>query len=193
MNAFASLSRISDRLDRGVTVACVAIVLVMLSISTLGIVLEILFELAEYFDLATYFVASPLEWAYAHTRPSMTRLFLPWLAMLSITVAFKRGEHIAITMATRALPPLALRAVQCLNLTVVALFGIALVWHGFGFFLSSTQLFMVSELLQVSHQWTAASVPVAGLIMCVHLLSGVALVEHHDPALDELPEAEGAP
>ena len=80
-------------------------------------------------------------------------------------------------MAVRALPAWALRCVQIVNLAVVGLFGAALVWYGMGFFENSTQLFMVSDVLQVSHRWTAAAVPVTGGVMCVHLLSGVALVD----------------
>ena len=57
---------------------------------------------------------------------------------------------------------------------------VSLVWYGIGFFENSTQVYMVSDNLQVSHRWTAASVPLAGLVICVHLLSGLALVEHPD-------------
>ncbi len=182
MITLRALRRISDGLNKIVIAVNVAFVVVMLSLSTLGIFFETLFSLAEYFDLAETFIESPLDWAYSHTRPSLTRLFLPWVAMLSITVAFKFGEHIAITLAVRNLPPRWLHVVQVVNLTAVAVFGVALVWYGWGFFVNSTQIFMVSELLQVSHKWTAASVPIAGVIMCVHLLSGVSLVAHHEAA-----------
>jgi TRAP-type C4-dicarboxylate transport system permease small subunit len=80
----------------------------------------------------------------------------------------------------RYLSPKLLRATQILNLALVGLFGVALVWYGLGFFENSTQLFMVSETLQISHKWTAISIPVCGLIMCVHLLSGLSLVQHLD-------------
>ncbi|MFQ5830518.1 MAG: TRAP transporter small permease [Candidatus Methylomirabilia bacterium] len=160
------LRRISDVLNEIVIAVSVAVVVVMLSMSSLGIFFGFVLD-------------SPLTWSY-----SLTRLFLPWLAMLSLTVAFKRGEHIAITLAVRNLPARVLRAVQVINLSVVALFGLALLWYGYGFFENSTQLFMVSDRLQVSHKWTAASVPLAGLVMCVHLLSGLSLVEHPEVASD---------
>jgi TRAP-type C4-dicarboxylate transport system permease small subunit len=171
---------ISEALDKIVIAASVALVVVMLSISTLGIFFEVLYNIFGIFGVGDVFLGGVLNWLYAQTRPSLTRLFLPWLAMLSLTVAFKRGEHIAITFAIRRLPANALNLVKAINLSLVGLFGGALVWYGYGFFVNSTQLFMVSELLQVSHKWTAASVPVAGVIMCAHLLSGVALVEHHE-------------
>ena len=176
MTKLRDLRRISDYLNMIVIVLCVAVVIVMLSLSTFGIFFETLFTLAEYLGWADLYVNSPLDWAYSHTRPSLTRLFLPWLAMLSITVAFKFGEHIAIELAVKTLPPRLLLVVRAVNLTAVAFFAAALVWYGYEFFLNSTQLFMVSELLQVSHKWTAAAVPVTGVIMCVHLLSGVSLI-----------------
>ncbi|MFQ5566770.1 MAG: TRAP transporter small permease [Paracoccaceae bacterium] len=178
MIAKPSLRRASDVLNHIVIAVCVALAVAMLSISTLGIFLRIVFAGFEYFGLPfEFFHDSPLDWAYSHTRPSMTRLFLPWLAMLSLTVAFKRGEHIAIAIAVRNLPPRVLRLVQVANLGLVGLFGGALTWYGYLFFDNATQLFMVSDTFQVSHKWTNIAVPVCGLIMCVHLLSGVSLVE----------------
>lgn len=172
------LRGISDQLDKVVIAVSVALVAIMLLISTLGILFRVSFALFEFFGLSfEFFRGSALDWAYSHTRPSMTRLFLPWLAMLSLTVAFKRGEHIAIAIAVRKLPPKPLRWVRYANLFVVGLFGIALIWYGYLFFDNATQLFMVSDTLQVSHRWTDLAVPVCGLIICVHLLSGVSLVE----------------
>lgn len=156
------LQRISDIVNIIAIVFGVFFVVTMLVLSTIGITYQLVSGRA-------------LTWAY-----SLTRLFLPWLALLSVTVAFKSGEHVAISMAIRYLSPKLLRATQCLNLALVGLFAVALVWYGIIFFENSTQLFMVSDTLQISHKWTALSIPVCGLIMCVHLLSGVSLVQHLD-------------
>ena len=156
------LQRISDIVNVIVIVLGVLFVVTMLVLSTIGITYQLVFS-------------SALTWSY-----SLTRLFLPWLAMLSVTVAFKSGEHVAISMAVKYLSPKMLRATQFLNLTFVGLFALALIGYGLVFFENSTQLFMVSDTLQISHKWTALSVPVCGLIMCVHLLSGVSLVQHLD-------------
>ena len=156
------LQRISDIVNMIVVVLGVLFVVTMLILSTIGITYQLV-------------SGSALTWSY-----SLTRLFLPWLAMLSVTVAFKSGEHVAISMAIRYLSPKMLRATQYLNLILVGLFAVALIWYGMIFFENSTQLFMVSDTLQISHKWTAFSIPVCGLIMCVHLLSGVSLVQHLD-------------
>ena len=156
------LQRISDIVNIIAIVFGVLFVVTMLVLSTIGITYQLV-------------LGSALTWSY-----SLTRLFLPWLALLSVTVAFKSGEHVAISMAIKHLSPKLLRATQFLNLVLVGLFAVALVWYGLVFFENSTQLFMVSETLQISHKWTALSIPVCGLIMCVHLLSGVSLVQHLD-------------
>jgi TRAP-type C4-dicarboxylate transport system permease small subunit len=156
------LQRISDIVNTIVIVFGVLFVVTMLVLSTIGITYQLVF-------------GSALTWSY-----SLTRLFLPWLAMLSVTVAFKSGEHVAISMAIKYLSPKMLRATQFLNLTFVGLFAVAMIWYGLDFFENSTQLFMVSDTLQISHKWTALSIPVCGLIMCIHLLSGASLVQHLD-------------
>ncbi|NIR30400.1 MAG: TRAP transporter small permease, partial [Gammaproteobacteria bacterium] len=73
------------------------------------------------------------------------------------------------------------------HLVVVSAFALAMAWYGIGYFENATQLFMVSAAIQVSHRWLAASVPVCGLVMCLHLLSGLALVEQKEfvPEEDE--------
>ncbi len=75
------LQRISDIVNTVVIVLGVLFVVTMLVLSTIGITYQLIF-------------GSALTWSY-----SLTRLFLPWLAMLSVTVAFKSGEHVAISMA----------------------------------------------------------------------------------------------
>lgn len=156
--ALALLRRLSDRLDRAVVGLCVALLAAMFAISLAGIA----------WQTAT---GHALTWA-----TSLARLFLPWIAMLSVTVAFKRGEHIAMAMLVRRLPAPARRAAQAVGVATTALFALALAWFGAGFFADSTQLFMVSDFLQISHKWVAASVPVAGAVLFVHLAHGAALL-----------------
>ena len=156
------LKKTSDVVNVLVTIFAVALFTIMLSLSLIAIFFQ-------------FILNEPLTWTY-----SLTRLFLPWIAMLSITVALKHNEHIGVTMAIQHLPKSALRVVQLVSLCIVAFFGVMLTWYGIGFFENSTQFYMVSDNLQVSHKWTAASVPLAGLVICIHLLSGLALVEHPD-------------
>lgn len=139
-------------------VLCGVLIAVMFSISLSGIV----------WQTAT---GHALTWA-----TSAARLLLPWVAMLSITVAFKRGEHIAMAMLAARLPGRLQALLSAVGVALVAAFALALVWYGFGFFTDSNELIMVSDFLQVPGKWVAASVPVAGLVLLLHLVQGRVLL-----------------
>ena len=68
-----ALRTLSDAVNRLAIAACVACVLAMLAISFAG-----------FFYMAL--TGQALSWTY-----SLARLFVPWIGMLSITVAFKAG------------------------------------------------------------------------------------------------------
>lgn len=189
-----ALRRASDAVNRATIVVCALLLAVMLVVSAAGIVLEMGLALAHRLGQASLFDSGPLAFAYANTRPSLFRLFLPWLGMLSITVAFKYGEHIAILAVARMLPRWAARLAQGINLAAIGLFALALLWYGFGFFREASNLYIISSSLQVAHHWTAASVPVAGAILCLHLVDGMALLEERGAigaAAGEVEAAEG--
>ncbi|MDP6954293.1 MAG: TRAP transporter small permease subunit [Alphaproteobacteria bacterium] len=148
----------SDRLDRAVMLLCGVLIAVMFSISLFGIAWQT-------------FTGHALIWG-----TSLARLLLPWIAMLSVTVAFKRGEHIAMGMFVSRLPGAMRHLTVLVGLALVAGFALALVWYGYGFFVDSTELIMVSDKLQVSAKWVAASVPVSGLVLLLHLVQGRVLL-----------------
>lgn len=159
----AVLKALSDRVNRLVVAFCVACVLAMLSISFIGF----------FYMIVT---GEALSWTY-----SLARLFIPWLGMLSITVAFKGGEHVAMSMLVRLLPPRLALALRYASLGLIALFALLLVWFGWDFFISSRQIYMVSDQIQIHGRWVAASVPVTGVILLVHLADGLNLLEPVDP------------
>jgi len=154
----ANLRQLSDRLDGAVMVLCGVLIAIMFSISLFGIA----------WQTAT---GHALTWA-----TSMARLLLPWIAMLSVTVAFKRGEHIAMAMLAARLPGRLQALLSAVGVALVAGFALALVWYGYGFFADSNELIMVSDFLQVSGKWVAASVPVSGLVLLLHLVQGRVLL-----------------
>ena len=149
---------VSDNLNRGVIAVCVAFVLAMLSISFIGF----------FYMVVT---GAALSWTY-----SLARLFIPWIGMLSITVAFKSGEHVAMAVLLERLPAGLAAFLRYVILSIVALFGAMMVWFGWEFVVNSTQHYMVSDQLQVHHRWVVACVPVTGLILLIHLASGADLL-----------------
>ncbi len=149
---------LSDWVDRLSIIWCIALIVVMFGISITGIA-------------HNFFAGSPLSWTY-----SLARLFVPWIALLSVTVAFKRGEHVAMTILTRRMPASLQAVANMVNIVLIAAFAVALLWYGLGYFLDADQLFMVSDRIQISHKWVAAAVPVGGLILLIHVVDGIALV-----------------
>jgi TRAP-type C4-dicarboxylate transport system permease small subunit len=159
MPLIARMQDFSDRLNRVVTWICVACLLVMLGISFVGF----------FYQLIT---GASLSWTY-----SLARLFVPWIGMLSITVAFKRGEHVAMAVLLRSLPPRTVLMISYVNVAIIGVMALLLVWFGWQFFINTTHYNMVSDLIQIHNRFVAACVPVTGLIMLLHLPSGIHLLD----------------
>lgn len=148
------LGTLSDGLNYVVGVICIFCILMMLGISFVG-------------ALYMSFTGDALSWTY-----SLARLFIPWLALLSITIAFKKGEHIAMTSLLEMMPARVQTMLRAVNLGVAGLFAGLLVWYGWSYAASARQLYMVSDQIQIDARWVAAAVPVTGLILVVHMLCG---------------------
>ena len=147
------LTRVSDALNRVVVAVCVGCLLVMLGISFVGF-------------FYTVVSGDALSWTY-----SLARLFIPWIGLLSITVAFKRGEHIAMTSLLNIMPAPVISVLRLVNRAVLLLFSMLLVWYGWRYLESSTDYYMVSDQIQIHAAWVAASLPVSGVILLVHALT----------------------
>ncbi len=158
MFASSALRTFSGSINRIALFCCVLCVLAMLSISFIGF----------FYMLVT---GAALSWTY-----SLARLFIPWIGMLSITVAFYSGEHVAMNILPRLLPARWVGVLQVVSLVAVAVFAILLLWFGWQFFVSSTQYYMVSDQLQIHGRWVAASVPASGAILLIHIVNGTRLL-----------------
>jgi TRAP-type C4-dicarboxylate transport system permease small subunit len=119
-----------------------------------------------------------LSWTY-----SLARLFIPWIGMLSITVAFHDGEHVAMNMMSRMVPEAVAAAMRYAVLVSVAIFAALLLWFGWYFFESTTQYYMVSDQIQIHARWVAVCVPLSGAILLVHLVKGFGLLDPPDAEL----------
>lgn len=166
------LSRISDVLNHAVTAMCVGCVLVMLGISFVGF----------FYTLVT---GGALSWTY-----SLARLFIPWIGLLSITVAFKRGEHIAMTALVSVLPSAVASVLRVVNRAILIVFAGLMMWYGWRYLMGSSDYYMVSDQIQIHARWVVASVPVSGAVLLVHALAASRAVDG-SPGLGA-PEIEAA-
>ncbi|WP_226575828.1 TRAP transporter small permease [Acuticoccus sediminis] len=158
-----SRSRLSAGLNRTVSTVCVLFILAMLAISFSGFFYMIL-------------TGDALSWTY-----SLARLFIPWLGLLSLTVAFWHGEHIAMTAIIAILPRTAVTVLHYVNTALVALFAGLLIWYGWKYFAKSTDIYMVSDTIQIHAKWVTACVPVTGLVLLIHVLCGANLLDEESP------------
>jgi len=156
------LRAFSDALDRQVTRFCIACLLIMLAISFAGF----------FYQLIT---GAALSWTY-----SLARLFVPWIGMLSITVAFKRGEHVAMAALVTLLPPRPAAWIGYANVVLIGVLALLLIWYGWLFFINTTHYNMVSDQIQIHNRFVAACIPVSGLILLVHLANGLHLLDLAD-------------
>ena len=153
------LRRLSDWTNSLVLKASIALLVVMLGLSLTAIFYLII-------------TGRPVTWG-----TSLTRLLLPWIAFLSITVTMKKHEHIGITLFIRFLPSSLKKTFALINRLILGLLGVSLVWYGIGFFMSSTQMLMITDTIQLSHKWTAIVVPLTGVIITIHVLGESDLIE----------------
>lgn len=153
---------VSGKLNQAVVAFCVACVIVMLAISFAGFFYMIL-------------TGDALSWTY-----SLARLFIPWIGLLSITVAFVRGEHIAMSSLLRMLPSRLGSVLKAVSYVVLALFALMMIWYGWLYFLNSTDIYMVSDQIQIHSRWVAAAVPITGIVLMMHILCGADLLQEPD-------------
>ena len=153
---------VSGVVNRLAMFTCVGCVLSMLSISFAGF----------FYMVVT---GEALSWTY-----SLARLFIPWIGMLSITVAFHDGEHVAMNMVSRLVPKSVVVVMRYAVLGSVAIFAVLLLYFGWHFFESTSQYYMVSDQIQIHARWVAVSVPASGAILLVHLVNGFSLLEAPD-------------
>jgi len=162
MSLSSGLASFSDLLDRAVTLICVGCILVMLGISFAGFTYMIM-------------TGAALSWTY-----SLARLFIPALGLLSITVAFKRGEHIAMASLQQLMPARVIRFLRAVNRAVAALFAGLLIWYGILYVMSSTDYYMVSDQIQIHARWVVTVIPLTGVVLLIHVLSGSNLFDAPD-------------
>lgn len=164
------LRQLSDLVNQLAIVICVLCVLGMLGISFIAFVYKL-------------WTGSALSWTY-----SLARLFLPWIGFLSMTISLRYGEHVAMTLFVRSLPTWMVRIAAVLCLMIIGFFAALLVWYGWGFFLNATQVYMVSDTIRISNQFTAIVVPISGVIILLHLVHGFSLLEHFDDDEENIDE-----
>jgi TRAP-type transport system small permease protein len=147
------MNRISDALNR----LCEYALVVFLAAMTGVVFLEILFR---------YFLHLPLFWT-----AEFTRYCLVWSSLLGATIAFKRGEHIAVTIFLNRLPPRPRRVMTTMAEIGVAVFLWVIFWGGIHLILVTSR--QLSPALRISMAIPYSALPMASAVMLIHVADRV--------------------
>ncbi len=173
MSALKAARRASDIVNTLAIWLCIACVLAMLAISFIGFMHLVL-------------TGRALPWTY-----SLARVFLPWIGLISGTIALRTGEHVAMTLLAQMLPRPLVKVTQTLCLVAIAIFALMLIWYGWPFFVNARQTYMVSDMIRIPQYYTAFAVPLSGAIILLHLSHGFALLGHDTSVRDAVSHAIG--
>lgn len=118
------------------------------------------------------------------TSVELTRLAFMWATFLGIAAGVKRGVHVRVVAFVALLP----QSLRGLTVYVVhgsfLLFGLLMVWQGWGLTMRMTAT--TFPTLGISQAWMYAVLPVTGVLMTLHALSGLL---SRDPV--DTPASEG--
>jgi TRAP-type C4-dicarboxylate transport system permease small subunit len=102
----------------------------------------------------------------------LSRYLLVWGTFFAATMAYKRGNHIAITFVIAAFP----KKIHAMFVTLSYLLSLIffIVAANFGLEMIKMQVFQISPAMSVPMKYIYYSIPASMLIMIVHALAGIA-------------------
>jgi TRAP-type C4-dicarboxylate transport system permease small subunit len=121
------------------------------------------------------------------TSVEMTRLAFVWATFLGISAGVKRGVHVRVVAFVVLLPASIRVATIYLVHGSFLVFGLLMVWYGY--FLAVQMSATSFPTLGISQSWLYGVLPVTGVLMVLHALSGLLSREPVDMPLIEEPIA----
>jgi TRAP-type C4-dicarboxylate transport system permease small subunit len=148
------MSKVSDVLNWWCELALVF----FLSAMTVAVFFEVLFR---------YVVHLPLFWT-----EEFARYCLVWSSLIGATVAFKKGEHIAVTLFLERFAPRNRRVFMLTAEMSVVVFLVVMLWGGIHLTLVTSR--QLSPALRVSMAIPYSSIPITAAVILVHALNHMA-------------------
>ncbi len=110
---------------------------------------------------------SALTWS-----EELSRYLLVWGTFFAATLAYKRGNHIAITFVIAAFP----KKTNALLVTLSYLLSLVFfaVAANFGLEMIKMQVFQISPAMSIPMKYIYYSIPISMAIMIIHALAGIA-------------------
>lgn len=147
-----ALNKISDSLDWAMVGVVFLLVAAMVIVTTLQVVFRVFFN--------------ALTWS-----EELARYLLVWGTFFGATLAYKRGNHIAVTLFVEMLPRKLQRGFRIFSTLLSILFLVVIAYQGVK--MIQLQVFQISPALSLPMRNVYLSIPISLSIMVVHALAGV--------------------
>ncbi len=149
------LHSLSDRINT-ITEAALFVTLVLMVIVTVA---QVVFR----------FFFTALTWS-----EELACFLLVFASLLGTAVAFKKGNHIAVTFVLDKLPPAAKKVMQ----TVIGFLGIGffaiVAW--FGAVLMKSEAGQITPAMQISMKWLYLMYPLVGCVVMIHVVDSLTAI-----------------
>ena len=145
-------AKFSDAIDKVVVFLVFLLLVGMVVVTTLQVICRVFF--------------SALTWS-----EELSRYLLVWSTFFASTMAYKRGNHIAVTFLVDSLPKRLSAGISIL--TYLLSMAFFLVAANYAWQMISMQIFQISPAMGLSMRYVYISLPASMLIMVVHALHGM--------------------
>jgi TRAP-type C4-dicarboxylate transport system permease small subunit len=114
-----------------------------------------------------YGLESSLSWS-----EELARYLFVWVIFVGTSVAVRRGQHIALTAITEALPELLRCFAAALTLVAFIVFLLVLTWASIPLIANARST--ISSELEVPIAWVYVAAPIGSLLSVLHLVNRLA-------------------
>jgi TRAP-type C4-dicarboxylate transport system permease small subunit len=149
----AFLNAVSEYADKATVYLVFLIMCGMVIVTTLQVICRVFF--------------AALTWS-----EELSRYLLVWGTFFAATLAYKRGNHIAITFVIEALPKKIHAAFVTLSYLLSLVFFVTAAY--FGIEMIQMQVFQISPAMSIPMKYIYYSIPLSLFIMILHALAGIA-------------------
>jgi TRAP-type C4-dicarboxylate transport system permease small subunit len=146
------IERLSYGLDRAMVGMVFLLVTAMVIVTTLQVVFRVFFN--------------ALTWS-----EELSRYLLVWGTFFGATLAYKRGNHIAVTFMVDLLPGRVRTAFRILSYLLSMIFFVIIAVQGMK--MIQMQVFQISPAMSLPMKHVYLSIPLSLLVMTIHALSGI--------------------
>lgn len=146
------LVKLSDFLDKLVMKLVFLLIAGMVLTTTLQVVFRV------FFDALTF-------------SEELSRYLLVWSTFFGASMAYKRGNHIALTVIMDRMSK-KVKSIMAIINYLISIFFFAYVMY-YGYQMIKLQIFQISPALSIPMQYIYLSIPLSLLIMIVHSASGI--------------------